>query len=170
MSPLMGLLLVAGLFVCGVGFNVYYGTYDVAGQCGVIAILLFGLYLFWRRQERQNEEFLTCLLQNKEEMKRDRTKPIFWNDVSLTYDSQVVQYQSCMSFIVITYENPTAYIPESSPQRIGINLLATVITLLIGWWGFPWGPVYSVRSLYRNARGGVKTPVSELIAALDHQQ
>lgn len=29
-----------------------------------------------------------------------------------------------------------------------------VMTLLLGWWGFPWGLIYTPASLVRNARGG----------------
>lgn len=30
----------------------------------------------------------------------------------------------------------------------------TLLTLVAGWWGIPWGPVYSVQSLYTNLTGG----------------
>lgn len=30
----------------------------------------------------------------------------------------------------------------------------TLLTLAAGWWGIPWGPVYSVQSLYTNLTGG----------------
>lgn len=29
-----------------------------------------------------------------------------------------------------------------------------VVSLLLGWWGFPWGLIYTPASLVRNARGG----------------
>ena len=29
------------------------------------------------------------------------------------------------------------------------------ITLIIGWWGLPWGPIFVNRSLYLNKKGGV---------------
>ena len=31
---------------------------------------------------------------------------------------------------------------------------AALLTWLFGWWGFPWGPVYSVQALHRNILGG----------------
>jgi len=33
-------------------------------------------------------------------------------------------------------------------------LKASVITWLLGWWGIPWGPVYSVHALWTNMLGG----------------
>jgi hypothetical protein len=28
------------------------------------------------------------------------------------------------------------------------------LTSLLGWWGIPWGPIYSIQSLVTNFRGG----------------
>jgi hypothetical protein len=33
-------------------------------------------------------------------------------------------------------------------------LKASAITWLLGWWGFPWGPIYSVHALFNNLLGG----------------
>ncbi|MCF6352111.1 MAG: hypothetical protein L3J06_03780 [Cyclobacteriaceae bacterium] len=30
----------------------------------------------------------------------------------------------------------------------------TLITLIFGWWGVPWGPIYSIGALYSNLTGG----------------
>jgi hypothetical protein len=30
----------------------------------------------------------------------------------------------------------------------------SLLTALVGWWGIPWGPVFSIQALVRNARGG----------------
>ena len=30
----------------------------------------------------------------------------------------------------------------------------SLITLLLGWWGIPWGPIRTVQALYINLRGG----------------
>jgi hypothetical protein len=30
----------------------------------------------------------------------------------------------------------------------------SLLTSVLGWWGVPWGPIFTVQSLVRNARGG----------------
>jgi hypothetical protein len=30
----------------------------------------------------------------------------------------------------------------------------TLVSLVAGWWGIPWGPIYTVQSIYNNSRGG----------------
>jgi hypothetical protein len=32
----------------------------------------------------------------------------------------------------------------------------SVLTGVLGWWGIPWGPLYTVQSLVHNARGGIQ--------------
>ena len=36
----------------------------------------------------------------------------------------------------------------------------TLLTLVLGWWGIPWGPIYTIGSIYTNFNGG-KDVVSE---------
>jgi hypothetical protein len=40
---------------------------------------------------------------------------------------------------------------ESRPVK---GLSWSLLTLLAGWWGIPWGPIYTVLSLWVNMRGG----------------
>ena len=35
-------------------------------------------------------------------------------------------------------------------------LRATAVTWLLGWWGFPWGPIFSVQAIFQNLVGGVR--------------
>jgi hypothetical protein len=30
----------------------------------------------------------------------------------------------------------------------------SLLTLVAGWWGIPWGPIYTVQSIWVNLRGG----------------
>ncbi len=36
--------------------------------------------------------------------------------------------------------------------------LWSLVSGVFGWWGFPWGPIYTVPALYHNAVGGKKSP------------
>ena len=44
--------------------------------------------------------------------------------------------------------------------------LFTAISLLVGWWGIPWGPIYTVQTMVMNLKGG-KDVTREVIAALN---
>jgi len=48
---------------------------------------------------------------------------------------------------------------------LGKGMGFTLLTLVAGWWGFPWGPIYSVQSIYSNLSGG-KDVTKEIAATL----
>ncbi|MCB9495300.1 MAG: hypothetical protein H6686_00235 [Fibrobacteria bacterium] len=66
-----------------------------------------------------------------------------------------VQYSYCVSILVMTFQRPTN-IRWVSPHdsRVGKGLPYLLTSLLLGWWGFPWGPIYTVGSLVRCLKGG----------------
>ena len=39
---------------------------------------------------------------------------------------------------------------------------AGIVLLVAGWWGIPWGPIYTIQSIYNNSRGG--KDVTEAVA------
>jgi hypothetical protein len=66
-----------------------------------------------------------------------------------------VVYRYCCSFVVMTIMRGTdVYFVRADQSRVVKGLPWTLLTLLVGWWGIPWGPIYSVRSLWTNLRGG----------------
>jgi curved DNA-binding protein CbpA len=68
------------------------------------------------------------------------------------------------SFLVITYRRSASGI---WCQRCRAREAAkwTFLSGLLGWWGFPWGPIYTVHALYINAIGGLQ-PASNNAALL----
>jgi len=46
------------------------------------------------------------------------------------------------------------YLVRAGENRILKGLPWTLITLLVGWWGIPWGPINTVRTLWTNFHGG----------------
>lgn len=69
--------------------------------------------------------------------------------------AKFVQYQYCVSILVMTFKRGTdIYFVPSEQNRSVKGLTWTLLTLLAGWWGIPWGPIYTIQSLYVNLRGG----------------
>lgn len=66
-----------------------------------------------------------------------------------------VVFEYCVSIVVMTFKRGSdVYFIRSGESTIGSGILYTLITLLFGWWGFPWGPIYSFMALFTNLRGG----------------
>ena len=70
--------------------------------------------------------------------------------------ARFVRFHYCVSLLVVTLRRSSDafFIRPDEPAPTRQRVLYSVVTLLVGWWGIPWGPIYSVQSLARNARGG----------------
>lgn len=59
------------------------------------------------------------------------------------------------SFLFVTYRSPIQGIfCKTCADKKSFN--ATLGTWLLGWWGLPWGPLYSIHALFVNLFGGTK--------------
>jgi hypothetical protein len=68
---------------------------------------------------------------------------------------RLVRYQYTISIIVMTFSlNSKIHLLKVGEKGVKPGILFSVITLLLGWWGIPWGPIRSVRSLKNNFSGG----------------
>jgi hypothetical protein len=69
--------------------------------------------------------------------------------------AKLVRYQYCVSLLVITFKRSSEvyYIPvgESSVTK---GLPWILLTAVAGWWGIPWGPIFTIQSLVTNFKGG----------------
>lgn len=60
-----------------------------------------------------------------------------------------------VSVVVLSYRNTTALTYVRSNKSAGATALGWgVFSLAFGWWGFPWGVIYTPMSLWHNTRGG----------------
>jgi hypothetical protein len=46
------------------------------------------------------------------------------------------------------------FCPSCAPKRA---VQASAITWMLGWWGFPWGPIWTIGALYRNLLSGTQS-------------
>ena len=80
--------------------------------------------------------------------------------------AKLVCYQYCISLLLITFRRSSDvyYIPAGE-SAVAKGLLWILLSLVAGWWGIPWGPIFTVQSLVTNFRGG-KDVTAELSAYL----
>jgi hypothetical protein len=69
--------------------------------------------------------------------------------------AKLVVYQYVISVVILTFRrnSPLQLVPaDSSPAAK--SLPWTLLTFLLGWWGFPFGLIYTPMALYKNLNGG----------------
>ena len=66
-----------------------------------------------------------------------------------------VIYQYCVSVLILTFKRGTdVHFIRAGESRLVPGLAWTFLTLLLGWWGIPWGPIYSIQTFIVNFSGG----------------
>ena len=77
-----------------------------------------------------------------------------------------VVFEYCVSVLVLTLKRPTdIYFIRGGESAFGRSFGYSLVSLVLGWWGLPWGPIYTISSLATNLGGG-KDITSDVIAAL----
>lgn len=84
----------------------------------------------------------------------------------LNRGGKFVIFEYCISIIIMTFKQPSdIYFIKSGQGTFKISISYTLASLLLGWWGLPWGPIYTIESLVTNFRGG-KNVTNEVLAYL----
>ncbi len=89
------------------------------------------------------------------------------NDINreLERGAKFVFYQYTISILVMTFRRSSSvYFIKGGESAVTKGLGFSLITFLLGWWGIPWGPIYSIGSLFNNFTGG-KDVTASVIAS-----
>jgi hypothetical protein len=77
-----------------------------------------------------------------------------------------VMYQYCISLLVITFKRSSnIYFISHEQSAVVKGLPITLLSLVLGWWGIPWGPIYTIQSVWVNFKGG-RDVTHEVIASM----
>lgn len=69
--------------------------------------------------------------------------------------ARFVIFYYCFSLIIMTFKRPSdIYYIKKTDSGWQKGMTYTIISFLFGWWGIPWGPIYTIGSLYNNLTGG----------------
>lgn len=86
--------------------------------------------------------------------------------MELKQGGKFVVYQYCISILVMTFRRSSGiYFIRSGESTVVKGLPFTLLALLFGWWGIPWGPIYTITSIWTNFNGG-KDVTQEVIASM----
>jgi len=88
-------------------------------------------------------------------------------NLELQRGGKFVIFQYCISVFIMTFKRPSdIYFIKVDDGTIGKSIGFSVLTFFFGWWGIPWGPIYSISSLYNNFSGG-KNVTQEVLASFN---
>lgn len=66
-----------------------------------------------------------------------------------------VVFEYCFSILVMTFKRGSdIHFIRAGEGTFGKSFPYSLISLLFGWWGFPWGFIYTPMALFTNLGGG----------------
>ncbi|MCB0509420.1 MAG: hypothetical protein H6579_04540 [Chitinophagales bacterium] len=69
--------------------------------------------------------------------------------------AKFVSYSYCISILIMTFKRGSdIYFIPSNGSAVSKGLPYTFLSLIMGWWGIPWGPIYTIGALFTNLGGG----------------
>ncbi|WP_428224748.1 hypothetical protein [Flavobacterium sp.] len=81
--------------------------------------------------------------------------------------AKFVVFPYTISFVVMTLKRGSAiFFVRPGENTIKYSYPFIIVNFLLGWWGLPWGPVYTLGAMYRHITGGkdlTQEVLSELI-------
>ena len=88
-------------------------------------------------------------------------------NVELSHGARFVMYQYTISVIVMTYRRSSdIYFVRAHENGVIKGLPFTIMSVVLGWWGLPWGPIHTISSLYQNLSGG-KDITKDVVLLMD---
>lgn len=76
-------------------------------------------------------------------------------DRALADGAKFVVFPYVVSILIMTFRRSSdVHFVRPGEGTFGKAFPYLMITLLFGWWGIPWGPIFSIGSVYHNLTGG----------------
>lgn len=79
-----------------------------------------------------------------------------------------VVFAWCVSLLLVTFKRSSdIHFVKPGEGTFGASLPYTLLSLVLGWWGFPWGLIYTPMAIIQNLGGGkdVTAEVMNLLGA-----
>ena len=77
-----------------------------------------------------------------------------------------VVFEYTISIILMTFKRASKVrFVKAGEGTFMASMPYTLITLCFGWWGIPWGPIYSFMALFSNLSGG-KDVTADVLASM----
>jgi hypothetical protein len=137
----------------------YNGAYHTLFFTVPMAIIFFVLFKKSKTQDKK-EDIETWIKDNHVEIIKNGAK---FKGHHITLDTVLVKYTFVVSFILVTLKIPSRWYIKDSENIQAAKFGFILGTLFCGWWGFPWGPIYTVVESMKNIFGGTKVRVQDIL-------
>lgn len=155
------LMLLGTLFAFGALYNLTTPRADLANAIlGLsIAFACGGSGWLMRRHNTDRRAFALWLASNRSAIEQGTAD---YNGRRVNRATEVASFTMVFSFLIVTLTSKTRYYFTDYGTG-GAAAAPTIVTLLLGWWGLPWGIIRTIQALSRNISGGEIVTVGDLL-------
>jgi len=76
-------------------------------------------------------------------------------EAQLAAGGRLIVFEYCISLIAVTFRRPSGvYFMRPGKRGVLRGFPYTMLSLLLGWWGVPWGLIYTPLVVLTNLSGG----------------
>lgn len=86
-----------------------------------------------------------------------------YDGIFVNRDTVLVKYCIVYSAVAFTRKTYSNYCFEGSGRSVRVGLISTLFNLVMGWWGIPWGLIYTPQALYLNLAQKLSITVEQAI-------
>jgi hypothetical protein len=148
------LLGIGALLLFSLSFmNATTGMYEAAvayGLSGFFLVAFSAIYIFAIKpanEKSSRDRILEWLKKNEAKVLSEGAE---YKGQFINGDTTLISYCIVYSAIIFTRKDFTNYCIKGTTRSYFIGLISTTFNLLMGWWGIPWGLIYTPQSLYIN--------------------
>lgn len=141
------LFLMSVFFLSAFGYNLYVHNPDAAVIQLILGIVMLLYGLFLHKEDRKRERFLAWVYTHNEQL---RTEAMNYEGAIIDHNTKFVQYQCCLSIWVFSFRRSSSYYIVEHHYTPLISIMFTLLSCLFGWWGIPWGPIYTIGAIKNN--------------------
>lgn len=81
--------------------------------------------------------------------------------------AKFVVFQYCISIFIMTFRRGSdVYFVRAGESTFSKSIAFTILSLILGWWGIPWGPIYTLGAVFTNMGGG-KDVTAEVLQSMN---
>lgn len=157
----MIVLIIGMLFFAGAAYNyLYTGNMPETIAALLVGLLAETIYLIKIKGNRENERFINWVQENRMDIIKGYA---YYNGKKMDVDMEIVQFQTCISFLFISLRMPSRFYIKGYHNTKIIGSAYALVAIIFGWWGLPWGPIYTVQSIIKNIKGSNRLKLRDLL-------
>ena len=139
---------------------------EVLNQNAIIFVVFLLFAIGYSVFKRKNAVFDDWLNENRNEVLQ---KGLSYKGVVINKETKLTRFNIIISLVALSLNIPSRLyiVGHDKPSVVGI--IYGVFSGIFGWWGIPWGPIWTIEALAKNFSGGEIISVNDYFNPIEKE-